>query len=371
MKVLQILPELNSGGVERGTLEVARRLVAEGHEALVVSNGGRMVPALERTGARHLAMPVHKKRLGSLLLVRPLRRLLLAERPDVLHIRSRAPGWVAWLAWRKLPPDSRPRLVSTVHGFYSVNPYSAVMTRGERVIAVSESVREYVLKHYTRVEPARLTVIHRGVDPAEFPAGHRPDAAWLARWRHEHPELAGRKTILLPGRITRWKGHEDLLRLIATLRAQGVEAHGVVAGDTHPHKRAFGVELRGLAERLGVGDRVAWLGHREDVREVMAACDLTCSLSRDPEAFGRVSLEALALGRPVAGYDHGGVAEQLRAIYPAGRVPPRDEAALARVVRGLLESAPPPAPVPREFTQDAMCGATLEVYRELLASARE
>ncbi len=370
MKVLQILPELNSGGVERGTLEVARRLVAEGHEALVVSNGGRMVAELGRRGARHVALPVHKKRLGTLLQVRPLRRLLEAERPDVLHIRSRAPGWVAWLAWRKMNPATRPRLVSTVHGFYSVNAYSAVMTGGERVIAVSESVREYVLRNYPRVGRERLTVIHRGVAPEEFPRGHRPDAAWLACWRREHPELEGRRTVLLPGRITRWKGHEDLLRLIAGLRAAGVDAHGVVAGETHAHKRAYDGELRALAETLGVADRVTWLGHRDDVREVMATCDLTCSLSHRPEAFGRVSLEALALGRPVAGYDHGGVAEQLRAVFPAGCVAVGDEAGLLRVARGLLADAPAPGAIPVEFTLDAMCGATLAVYRDLLASPR-
>ena len=370
MKVLQILPELNSGGVERGTLEIAAHLVASCHEAVVVSNGGRKVAALEACGARHVALPVHRKRPGTLLQIWPLRRLLEAERPDIVHIRSRVPGWVAWLALRGMSPAARPRFVSTVHGFYSVNRYSAVMTRGERVIAVSQSVADHVRENYPSVDPARLRVIHRGVSRAEFPRGHRPDAAWLERWRREHPELAGRSTILLPGRITRWKGHEDLLRLIGGLRAAGVDAWGVVAGETHVHKRAYEVELRALAEKLGVADRVVWLGHREDVRELMAVCDLTCSLSRQPEAFGRVSLEALALGRPVVGYDHGGVAEQLRAVFPAGRVAPGDESALLRTVRVLLADAPEPAEIPREFTLEAMCESTLEVYRDLLASPR-
>ena len=121
----------------------AAHLVREGHEALVVSNGGRQVEALEKSGARHATLPVHKKRLGTLLQVRPLRRVFEAERPDIVHIRSRVPGWVAWLALRKMDPASRPRLVSTVHGFYSVNAYSAIMTRGERVIAVpSTDVKE-------------------------------------------------------------------------------------------------------------------------------------------------------------------------------------------------------------------------------------
>ena len=136
MKVMQVLPELNSGGVERGTLEVADFLVKQGHEALVVSNGGRQVEKLEESGARHIAMPVHRKSLSSLFQVRPFRKLLEQEKPDILHIRSRVPGWIAYLAWRKMDKTTRPRLVSTVHGFYSVNRYSAVMTKGERVSPV-------------------------------------------------------------------------------------------------------------------------------------------------------------------------------------------------------------------------------------------
>ena len=136
MKVIQILPELNAGGVERGTVELAAFLVAGGHEALVISNGGGRVAELERCGARHIALPVHRKSVASLWQVGVLRRVLAEERADILHLRSRVPGWIAWLAWRGMDPRTRPRLVSTVHGFYSVNAYSAIMTRGERVSAV-------------------------------------------------------------------------------------------------------------------------------------------------------------------------------------------------------------------------------------------
>ncbi|MEY4487726.1 MAG: hypothetical protein RIQ79_234 [Verrucomicrobiota bacterium] len=366
MKILQILPELNSGGVERGTLEIAAFLVREGHEALVVSNGGRQVAALEKSGARHVAMPVHRKSLATLLQVGRLRRLIIKERPDILHIRSRVPGWVAWLAWRKLPDGVRPRLVSTVHGFYSVNAYSAVMTRGERVIAVSSSVRDYVLENYPRLEPGKVRVIHRGVSPEEFPRDHQVTAAWLERWQAEQPQLAGKMTLLLPGRITRWKGQEDLLHLVATLKARGLAVHGLIAGETHPKKRAFGEELAGLAARLGVAKDVTFLGQRDDVREVMAVSDLVLSLSRQPEAFGRVSLEAAALGRAVIGYDHGGVSEQLRVLFPQGLVPVGDSIRLAEATARLLVEKGKPAEVTEPFTRDAMCRSTLSVYRELV-----
>lgn len=373
MKVLQILPELNSGGVERGTLEVAQRLVADGHEALVVSNGGRLVPELERLGARHLAMPVHKKRLGTLLQVRPLRRLLEAERPDVLHIRSRAPGWVAWLAWRKMDPLTRPRLVCTVHGFYSVNAYSAVMTRGERLIAVSASVRDYVLANYPKVDPARLTVIHRGVDPAAYPSGWRAPDEWRRAWAEQFPETRGKLLLTLPGRLTRWKGAEDFVAIVAELRRRGLPVHGALVGETHPKKRAYEAELRAKIAAAGLDGHMTLTGVRSDLREIMAESAAVLSLSLDPEAFGRTTIEALTLGRPVAGYAHGGVGEQLAAMLPEGAVKPGDRDAAADLLARWLAGDGAAAPRPRpnaEFTLDAMLSRTLGVYRELVSAPR-
>ena len=145
LTVLQTLPALHSGGVERGTLEIARALVAAGHRSIVVSDGGRLVEQLEREGSEHITMPVHRKSLASLFQIRPFRRLLEELKPDIVHARSRIPAWIAWLALRRMNPATRPRFVTTVHGMYSVSPYSAIMTKGEVVIAVSETVRDYVL----------------------------------------------------------------------------------------------------------------------------------------------------------------------------------------------------------------------------------
>lgn len=372
MKVLQILPELNSGGVERGTLEVAQRLVADGHDALVVSNGGRMVGALEAAGARHVAMPVHRKRLGTLLQVRPLRRLLEAERPDVLHLRSRAPAWVAWLAWRKMNPATRPRLVCTVHGFYSVNAYSAVMTRGERLIAVSDSVRAYVLANYTQVEAGRVTVIHRGVEPADYLRGWRAPEDWRRAWAEAFPATRGQALITLPGRLTRWKGAEDFVAIIGELRRRGRAVHGVLVGETHPKKRAYEAELRAVIAAAGLTEHITLTGVRSDLREIMAESAAVLSLSLQPEAFGRTTMEAMTLGRPVAGYAHGGVGEQLAAMLPEGAVAPGDKGQMAERLAGWLAS-PGGGPVPREnvdFTLEAMLTRTLGVYRDVVASPR-
>lgn len=366
MKIVQILPELNAGGVERGTLEIASHLVREGHEAIVVSNGGRLVESLEASGAKHVSMPVHRKSLATLWQVKPMRKFLEQTRPDIVHIRSRVPGWVTWLAWRKMDPATRPRLVSTVHGFYSVSPYSAIMTKGERVIAVSESIRSYILENYPKTPASAIRVIPRGIDPSKLDRGFSPAQEWQEKWKAEHPTLAEKKVLLLPGRITRLKGHEDFFKLVASLKAEGISAHGLVAGDTHEKKRAYMDELRGLVQQLGIQEDIDFLGHRSDIREVMWASDLVCALSQQPESFGRTVLEALALGKPVAGYDCGGVGELLAELFPVGRVPLGDGGALLAASREILANCPVPAEVGEPFTLDAMCRATVAVYHELV-----
>jgi glycosyltransferase involved in cell wall biosynthesis len=365
MKIVQVLPEMNAGGVERGTLELASFLVKQGHLAVVVSNGGRMVPALEAAGARHAAMPVHRKSLATLMQVPAMRNFLTNERPDIVHIRSRVPGWVVWLAWRGMDALTRPRLVSTVHGFYSVNRYSAIMTRGERVIAVSESTRDYIHHNYPKTPRDIIRVIPRGIDPSGYGADYHPDETWLAAWHNQHPSLAGKCLLLLPGRITRLKGHEDFFQLIAALKQQGIPAHGLVAGDTHPKKRAYLDELRALVSGMKLDADITFLGHRSDLREVMALSHLVCALSQQPESFGRTTLEALALGKPVVGYDCGGVGELLANLFPQGAAPLGDIGRIIDAAASIIRERPVPGVVGEPYTLDAMCRGTLAVYQEL------
>ena len=340
LTVVQVLPALESGGVERGTLEVGKYLVAHGHRSIVISAGGRMVEALEREGSEHLAWDVGRKSLRTLRWVPRLRRFLHENRVDILHARSRLPAWVAYLAWRGMDPATRPHFVTSVHGLYSVNAYSAVMVKGERVIAVSETVRDYILRHYPKVEPGRIVVIPRGVDPAEFPHGYQPPPAWLAAWQAQYPQLAGKKVLTLPGRITRLKGHEDFIDLIARLKAQGLPVHGLIVGGAHPRKQDYLQELKRKVGAAGLEADITFTGQRSDLREIMAVSDLVLSLSRQPESFGRTVLEALSLGVPVLGYNHGGVAELLGRLLPAGRVPVGDRSALNALARSFLASPP-------------------------------
>ena len=368
MKIFQILPELNSGGVELCVMELSKYLASQGHEAVIISNGGRMVESLAAMNVRHIAMPVHRKSLASLLQVRRMRKLLEEKKPDIVHIHSRVPGWITYLAWRNMDPQTRPRLVSTVHGFYSVSPYSAVMTKGERVIAVSKSILHYITEHYPKADPSKVQVIYGGIEPKLYHKNFAPSDEWLATWKKEHPQLAGRSIFILPGRITRLKGHGDFFDLIEKLKSEGRSIHGLVVGDTHPKKRDYLKELEASLVKKKLSADVSFLGYRSDVREIMAVSDVVCALSQQPESFGRTVLEALAIGRPVLGYDCGGVGELLSIIFPEGKVPLDDGAKLLATARKILAADHHPELAESSFTLNSMCENTFAIYQELTST---
>lgn len=370
LKVLQLLPALDNGGVERGTLEIARALVAAGHESVVLSKGGRLVEQLQREGSRHIARDLGRKSLATFLQYRALRRLFEQERFDIVHARSRLPAWVAWLAWRGMPAHARPHFVTTVHGMHSVSRYSAIMCAGERVIAVSDTVRDYIRTHYPpgrwpHLADERITVIPRGIDPAEFPRDYQPSDEWLARFHAEFPQIGQRKVLTLPGRLTRLKGHHDFISLVGRLVAEGLDVIGLVVGGEDPKRPGYAKEIRERVQAEGLGERIVFTGHRSDVREIYAVSDCVLSLSSTPESFGRTVLEPLAMGRPVVGYAHGGVAEILGELFPHGAVAKGDvEAATARAA-DVVAGRTPVVAFNTRFLLERMQAQTLAVYGAL------
>lgn len=366
LTAMQLLPALESGGVERSTLEIADALVRAGHRAIVVSAGGRLVPRLLRLGAEHIELPIGRKSPSTLLHAFKLRRWMTELGVDVLHLRSRLPAWVGLLAWRGLPEHARPALVSTVHGLNSPSRYSQVMTRGERVICVSDTVRDYVLQHYPDTDPAKLRVVPRGIDPAAFPHAPWPDREARAWAAGEHPQLRGDgPLLLLPGRGTRLKGHADGLQLLADLRAGGRDARLWLPGAREPGREDYIEEMHGLAQQLGIADAVAFTAPTDAIARAYAASDLVLQLSRKPEAFGRTVVEALSCGRPVLGWNHGGVGELLTRLQARGAVAPFDPQALCERACELLTHAPAPVDT-MAFSLRAMQEATLAVYAELV-----
>lgn len=363
LRVLQLLPALESGGVEKSTLEIAEALTDHGLGSYVASAGGRLVEPLLATGSTHIALDIGRKSPWTLRHIVSLRRLIEQLQPDILHARSRLPAWIAWWALGGLR-GRRPRLVTTVHGLNSPGHYSAIMTRGERVICVSDTVRDYVLKHYPAVDDSRLVTIPRGVDAAAFPFGYVADPAWQAAFFAEYPQLAGGPLMLLPGRGTRLKGHATAIELLARLHAAGCDARLMLLGAEEESRSDYLDELREQARRLGVAQSLAISPPRNDVRELMSISRLVLQLSSKPEAFGRTVIEALSLGRPVLGLDHGGVGESLRRYFPQGAVPLNSPNHLA--VRAIEMMRFPPRMTPIDPpSKQAMQLATLQLYQSL------
>lgn len=366
LTVVQLLPALESGGVERSTIEIAEALVRAGHRAIVVSAGGRLLPALLASGAEHVELDIGRKSLLTLRHVSALRRLLSESGADIVHARSRLPAWIGWRALRTMTA-ARPHFVTTVHGLNSPSRYSAIMTRGERVICVSQTVRDYVLRHYPQTDTRKLRVIPRGIDIAQFPRAPMPDRAARDAVAAAHPQLRGDgPLLLLAGRGTRLKGHADALALLAQLRAGGSDARLWMPGAREAGRERYIAELERDAAQAGIADAVAITPPTSAIAQAYAASDLVLQLSRKPEAFGRTVIEALSVGRPVLGWAHGGVGELLRELQPQGAAAPFDGSALAAAARTLLAQPAPPAVTMSAYTLQAMQAATLACYRELV-----
>ncbi|MBB6249302.1 glycosyltransferase [Rhodanobacter sp. A1T4] len=365
LTVVQLIPRLQAGGAERSTLEIARALVQAGHRSVVVSAGGRMVEQLQAEGSEHITLDVARKSLSTLGRLGTLRKLLREIKPDIVHARSRLPAWLGWWAIKSLMP--RPHFVTTVHGLNSPGRYSAILLRGEKVIAVSQTLRDYVLSHYRWLESSRVRVIPRGIDPAAFPYGHRPDDAWTKAFFAEYPALAGAPLLTLPARGTRLKGHHDAIELIADLKRRGIEARLLLLGVVEPGREAYLAELQELIRVRGITSQVVLTPSRSDVRDIYAVSTLVLQLSNKPESFGRTVIEALSLCRPVLGYAHGGVGELLAELYPAGRVPPGDRERLVDRAAELLRVAPPIPPL-QSYRLVDMQEATLALYAQVTSS---
>jgi len=364
LTVIQLLPALNSGGVERGTTEIALALVKAGHRSIVISAGGRLVEQLEKEGSEHIALPIGEKKLSTLKYIWQLRNIFSDINPDIIHLRSRLPAWIGYLAWKKLAKTNRPHIVTTVHGPYSVNKYSAVMTKGERVIAVSEMIKSYILKNYPTVNVDDITVIHRGVDTHRYNPNYQADSSWLEQWEYDFPKLRDKYVLTLPARITAWKGQDDFISCIHALKKQGLNIHGLIVGETHPRKQEYLTKLTDRVTELDLDNDITFTGHRSDIQNILSVSDIVFSLAKQPEAFGRTTIEALSMGIPVIGYDHGGVAEQLNTLLPEGLVEVNDMNAVINKVM-TWHNTPPVVSVEHPFTLQNLCKKTLEIYTEL------
>ena len=298
MKILQILPELNIGGVERGVCDLSKALVEQGYKSFVISNGGKLESSLVASGGKHISMPVHIKRFKTLKLAKELYEVILDVNPDIIHVRSRMPAWVTHHALKKFK-NNKPVHVSTFHGLYSFPIYSKVMANVDHIISISNTVEDYIKTTY-KVPDEKITVIPRGCDLSEF--NQEPlDQSWKDEWYKEFPQTLNKKIIMLPARITKWKGVDDFINLINLINDESI--HGIVVGPVSKSKQKFFKKLQSKVQKLNLETKITFCGSRSDIVNVYKFADIVYNLSKTPEPFGRTTIEAASVGTKIMGWD--------------------------------------------------------------------
>ena len=382
--ILQIIPHLETGGAEMATLEICAAMARAGGRSFVLTEGGRMAADVERVGGEIVPFPAATKNPARILAnARALTRFVRERGVDLIHARSRAPAWSALMAARR----TGQAFVTTYHGAYGNRGpgkglYNSVMARGDLVIANSRYTADLIrARHGT--DENRIRIIHRGVDLVAFdPAVVGPDR--IAAVRQQWGVAQNDRIVLHAARLTGWKGQRYVIDAAARLGADGESVVFILAGDAQG-RDAYAAELEFQIRALGLEDRVRLTGHCADMPAAFAAAHVAVIASTEPEAFGRASAEAQAMGCPVIVTDQGASPETLLLAEKRGRdqstgwvVPLADSGALAVALGEALTmsktarramGARARAHVERHFSSLQMQRATLQVYDELLRSA--
>lgn len=370
--ILQVLPRLDYGGAERVVVEIAEAVHSAGHRSLIAAEYGHLANAALRAGAEILPLPLSTKNpLKIWRNTSKLVKLVKEYEVDLIHAHSRAPAWSAYNAAKKCGIP----FVTTYHGSYSETSkfkhrYNQVMARGDRVVAVSHYIAALIKSRYG-IGEERVRVVHGGVDTAMFdPEAVRGDrAVRLARaWRAD----SGQPAIMLPGRLTGWKGQKLFIKALAAMRHK--DTLGILVGGDQG-RSAYTASLVSLAERLGVGGRLRIVGHTDDMPAVLMLADIVVNCSTSPEAFGRTIVEAQAMGRVVVAADHGGARETIENGTSGLLVPPNSSSALAEMLDSVLDQdvaqrikfgAQARAHIEQNFSLRVMQRKMLDIYAELL-----
>jgi glycosyltransferase involved in cell wall biosynthesis len=367
LTVVQCVPALDSGGVEQTTIDIASAIASANHRSVVISAGGRLVPTLLQQGSEHIQLDIGKKSLMTFRHIASLQRCFENLRADIVHARSRLPAWLCFRALRKMP--KAPHFVTSVHGLNSPGFYSGVMLRGEKIICVSQTVKGHVLKHWPSVDAHRISVIEPGVDTRKFNAQIAVDDAWRNDFFQRYGIHADETLLLLPGRGTRLKGHHAAIRLLASLRREGVKARLLFAGAQQAGRQDYLEELKRSAQALNVADKISITPAMSDMAQIYLLSNIVLQLSEKPEAFGRTVIEALSMGKPVLGWAHGGVGENLQQNFPFGAVPLNDHEALLQkslsMLNGLGSEQQPKYHHAQTIT--TMQAQTLALYEQLVS----
>lgn len=375
--LLQVVPELETGGAEQTTIDVAQAVVAAGGKALVATRGGRMAARLEADGGRLAQMPVQSKNpLVMLGNAARLVDLIRREKVSIVHARSRAPAFSAlWAAQTTHTP-----FVATYHGVYGAKNslkrwYNAIMTRGDLVIANSEYTRDHVLAEHD-VDPDKIVTIPRGVDLDRFnPNWVTPSRLDALREAWGLSPSDRRVKILLAGRLTRIKGHLTIVAAASRLKAQGRNDFLIIFAGDDQGRTGYREEVEQAVAQAGLGDVIKLVGHCDDIPAACLVCDLAILPTTVPESFGRAAVEPQTMGRPVIASAHGGVTETILDGKTGWLVPPADVGAWAQAIAHAIDVGPGElasmgalaANRTRQlYSAEAMCAATLAAYERVL-----
>ncbi len=377
LTIIQIVPEMDEGGVEGETLDFAVYLAKNGHRSIVISGGGRLVKQLEKAGVVHLEWKnIGSKNLSCLKYIHKLRKYILQEKPDILHLRSRLPAWIGYLAWKTLDYTVQPSLITSFHGFYSVNSYSTIMTKGERVIAVSQVIKEHILQNY-RVRPEEICLIHGGYDSDAFDP-HKIPAERVEKLKKDWGIAEEDRTIImLPGRLTPWKGQDIFIDALSQIKDLPFLA--LCIGDENENS-SFSKKLKEKISAYSLNDQIRLVGHCRDMPAALLIADLVVSASSSqPEAFGKVAIEAMAMAKPIVATRHGGSLETVRDGETGWLVEPSNAVDLGDTLRTVIADKEKLRAigekgrkwVSKNFTALRMCEKTIDLYQQVLEEKRK
>lgn len=367
MRIVQILPELNEGGVERGVMELSRELVKLGHESIVISAGGKLVEQIKKDGATHITFDVYSKNLLTApFRILKLRKMLKGIKPDILHARSRVPAWLAYLANKTLHFP----FVTTVHGFNSVNAYSKVMTYGDKVICGSRFMIEHIVKHY-QTPMDKIVLIPRGVDMDSFSSALDDD--FINDFKQKY-QLDNSFIITQVARITHWKDQKTTIKAFMEVKKHITNAKLLFVGSVDESRINYYEELKKMVEEISYSNDIIFTGNQQHIKEIFSLSDVSISASNKPETFGRANIESIFMGTPLIATNIGATADYVLEGKNGFLFEPNDAKALSdlilKVQQSRFDKEGMAEYIKKNFSLEQMVNKNLNVYHDLSQNKR-
>lgn len=361
MRILQLLPELNEGGVERGVVELNREFVKKEIESFVISKGGKLENQINLDGGTFIKFDVCSKNIFTAFRrVNALKKILKEIKPDIIHVRSRVPAWLVYFANKSL----KIKVVSTVHGFNSVGFYSSIMQKADAVICVSNSIKEYIQKHYQTNE-SKITVIPRGIDLELFNPKNI-DETFIENFKKEF-NLNDKFIVSSVGRVTQLKDYETFIKAIMLVKKEIPNIVGLIVGGVRSDKEDYLNSLKSLIKELNLEENIIFTGSQSKIEQIYALSDVVISSSKKPESFGRAVAEAICMNKPVIATNHGGVKDIIIENINGFFFEVGDNKGLAKkIIKAKELSFDGYNYISYNFSLENMLNKTIEVYERVL-----